>query len=148
MISAKISDFTDSLYVNFTRDQGEAIIGMPADAYKKKTDQMSEDEISDFFDTLMFKHYNIMIKGRMETYQGEQRIRYFALKVLPSEGPQGVRHVQNENRSLLDRLKIYQDMPDRSQTDNNKDQQMDDNNNDGGMFGQASMMGNGYSGYM
>jgi len=68
MISAKISDFTDSLYVNFTRDQGEAIIGMPADAYKKKTDQMSEDEISDFFDTLMFKHFNIMIKGRMETY--------------------------------------------------------------------------------
>jgi len=39
-------------------------------------------------------------------------------------------------------------MPDRSQTDNNKDQPMDDNNNDGGMFGQASMMGNGYSGYM
>jgi len=39
-------------------------------------------------------------------------------------------------------------MPDRSQTDNNNDQQMDEDNNNGGMFGQASMMGNGYSGYM
>jgi len=93
MISAKISDFTDSLYINFTRDHGEALIGMPADVFKQKSEQMSEDELSDFFDSLMFKHFNIMIKGRMETYMGEQRIRYFALKVLPSEGPQGVRHV-------------------------------------------------------
>ena len=54
---------------------------------------MSEDEQTEFFDSLMFKHLNIMIKGRMETYMGEQRIRYFAIKVMKSEGPQGVRHV-------------------------------------------------------
>ena len=121
MISAKISDFTDSLYINFTREHGEALIGMPADAFKEKIESMTEEQTSDFFDQLMFRHFNILIKGRMETYMGEQRIRYFALKVLPAEGKPGVRHVQNENKSLLDRLKIYQDMPDRSQN-NNQDQ--------------------------
>ena len=33
MITAKVSDFTESLFVNFYRDEGEAIIGMPAEVY-------------------------------------------------------------------------------------------------------------------
>ncbi len=98
----------------------------------------------------MFRPLNITVKGRMETYLGEQRIRYFALKVIPSVGPTGLRHVQDESRSLLDRLKIYENMPDRGQMKKNNDfdQQMEDNGM--GMFG--GMMGgtNGYShgGYM
>ena len=34
--TAKISDFSESLYVNFVREQGEAIIGMPAGVFKEK----------------------------------------------------------------------------------------------------------------
>lgn len=44
MINAKISDFTESLYVNFTREQGEAIMGMPAEEYKKRDKDWTDDE--------------------------------------------------------------------------------------------------------
>lgn len=36
LISAKVSDFTDSLFVNFYREEGEAIMGMPAEVFRSK----------------------------------------------------------------------------------------------------------------
>jgi len=36
MIQAKITDFTESLFVNFSKENGEAIIGMPAELFKTK----------------------------------------------------------------------------------------------------------------
>ena len=44
MISAKVSDFTESLYVNFARENGEAIMGMPAEVYREKSMNWSPDE--------------------------------------------------------------------------------------------------------
>lgn len=125
MISAKISDFTDSLYINFAREQGEAIIGMPAEAFKTKSENMTSEELQEFFDSLMFRPFNIMIRGRMESYMGEQRVRYFAIKVLPREGPKSRQFLQNESKSLLERLNIYKDMPTKENR-NEMDEQMDD----------------------
>lgn len=71
MISAKVSDFTESLYVNFARENGEAIMGMPAEAYREKSSNWSPDETQDFFDSLMFRPINVLIRGRLETYMGE-----------------------------------------------------------------------------
>lgn len=115
MISAKVSDFTESLFVNFSQDNGEAIIGMPAEVYKSKEEQWTPEEKQDFFDQITFKQFNILIRGKMENYMGEQRTRYWALKVQPRTGNQGQRLLLNENKALLDRLGLYNDMPTKDQ---------------------------------
>ena len=53
-----------------------------------------------FFDQLLFRHFNIMIKGKIEQYNGENRMRYFAIKVLPH-------NTSAENKALLRRLELY-----------------------------------------
>lgn len=129
MINAKISDFTESLYVNFAREQGEAIIGMPAEVFKSKAENWTQEETQEFFDTLTFKQYKVVLRARMESYMGEQRTRYFAIKVIPRTGPAGLMILQNENKSLIDRLNIYKNMPMKDSRGNNdmmNDDQMDD----------------------
>lgn len=39
MLLAKISDLSDSVYVNFYRDQGEKIMSVAADTLKKLKDE-------------------------------------------------------------------------------------------------------------
>jgi hypothetical protein len=41
-----------------------------------------------------------MVKGKFENFNGESRMRYFAVKVFPH-------NVQAENRALLKRLDMY-----------------------------------------
>jgi hypothetical protein len=62
----------------------------------------AEDEyvMSTFFDKLLFRQFNIMIKGKFEQFNGENRMRYFAVKVLPY-------NMQSENKALLRRLELY-----------------------------------------
>lgn len=86
---------------------------MPAEAFKQKEKDWGEDEKQEFFDSLMFKQFNILLRGRMEAYMGEQRTRYFAIKVQQRTGTLGQRILQNENKALLERLNIYKDMPEK-----------------------------------
>ena len=44
MINAKVSDFTESLDVNFVRENGEAIMGMTAEIYREKSMNWNQDE--------------------------------------------------------------------------------------------------------
>jgi len=71
MINAKVSDFSSSLYINFTRELGETIMGMPAEVFRTKSAMWNSDETQEFFDSLLFKHYKVVIKARMESYMGE-----------------------------------------------------------------------------
>ena len=103
MIRCKISDFTESIWVNFAREHGASLMGMTADKFKEFRDSHSEEEVQNYFDGLMFKPLNIMVKGKFESYNGEQTMRYFAVKVLPQK-------IQVENKALLDRLQIYSEM--------------------------------------
>ena len=50
MIQAKISDFSDSIYVNFSREQGEFLIGKSAAELKTFKATNSEEVVSDYFD--------------------------------------------------------------------------------------------------
>lgn len=68
MITAKIADFTDSLYVNFAREHGTAIMGMTAEQFKEFRDSSDEETINEYMDGLLYKPYNIMVKGRFEYY--------------------------------------------------------------------------------
>jgi len=94
MITAKISDFTESIHVIFARDQGTALMGMTAQEFKEFKDNNSEEVVQAYFDKLHFKTFNIMVKGKYEYYNGEQRMKYFVVKVFPH-------NVQAENRALL-----------------------------------------------
>lgn len=103
MITARISDFTDSIYVNFARDQGAALMGMTAVEFKEYRENNSEADVQTFFDSLLFKKFNIMVKGKYEFFNNEYRMRYFAIKVFPC-------NVQAENKALLKRLEMYEKM--------------------------------------
>lgn len=44
-----------------------------------------------------------MVKGKYEYYNGEQRMKYFVVKVFPH-------NVQAENKALLKRLEMYENL--------------------------------------
>jgi len=83
MIMARISDFTDSIYVYFTRENGTSLMGKTAEQFKEFKDTHTEEEIQNYFDSIFFKSLNIMVKCKYEHYNGEQRMRFFAVKTMP-----------------------------------------------------------------
>lgn len=68
--------------------------------FKKSAD---ERELNDYFDSLMFKQMNVMVKCKYEYYQNEPKMKFFAVKTYP-------RNVLAENKSLLERMEIYSHM--------------------------------------
>jgi len=45
MVTAKISDFTESIYINFAREHGASLIGMAAEKFKDFRETETEEEI-------------------------------------------------------------------------------------------------------
>jgi len=45
MITAKVSDFTDSIYVNFAREHGAALMGMNAEEFKEFKETETEEKV-------------------------------------------------------------------------------------------------------
>lgn len=103
MITAKISDFTESIHVTFAREQGTQLMGMTAQEFMKFKNNNTEEDVQEYFDKLHFKTYNLMVKGKYSYYNGEQRMKYFVVKVFPH-------NVQSENKALLKRLAIYENL--------------------------------------
>jgi hypothetical protein len=73
---------------------------MSAEEFREFKETESEERVQAHFDSLLFKTFNVMVKGKLEVYNQEQRMRFFAVKVFPH-------NVQAENRALLKRLEIY-----------------------------------------
>ena len=73
---------------------------MTAEQFKEFKDTETEENVQAYFDSLMFKTFNIMVKGKFEYYNNENRMKFFAVKVFPH-------NVQAEDRALLKRLEIY-----------------------------------------
>lgn len=73
---------------------------MSAEEFKDFKESETEDKVNQYFDSLLFKTFNIMVKGKFEIFNGENRMRFFAVKVFPH-------NIQAENRALLRRLEIY-----------------------------------------
>ena len=111
MITAMISDFTESIYVNFAREHGTSLMGMSAEEFKTFKDTQSEATVQKYFDDLLFKSFNIMVKGKYEYFNGENRMRYFAVKVFPH-------NVVSENKALLSRLDMYKQIEDKGDNQN------------------------------
>ena len=78
-------------------------MGMSAEEFKEFKENEDPERVSQLFDDISFQTFNIMIKGKFEFFKGENRIRYFAVKVFPH-------NIQLENKALLQRLKLYKGM--------------------------------------
>ena len=55
MITAKITDFTDAIYVNFAREHGTALMGMTAQEFREMRENSDNETVSQFFDNLLFR---------------------------------------------------------------------------------------------
>ena len=77
-------------------------MGMSAEQFRKFKENNDEETVKKHFDQLRFKKFNIMVKGKYEYYNGENKMKYFAIKVLPY-------NVQAENKALINRLEGSQD---------------------------------------
>ena len=73
---------------------------MSAEEFKELRETGSEEKVQAYLDSLNFKYMHILVKGKIEYFKDENRMRFFAVKVSPHS-------VQEENRALLKRLKIY-----------------------------------------
>ena len=102
MFNAQISDFTGSIWVCFTKEHGNALLGMSAHEYDAIKDD--QDKVDELVDSLQFKKVNMMIRGRQSSYNGETRLKYFAVKVIPQA------NIISENQALLKRLDCYNDV--------------------------------------
>ena len=110
IFSAPIMDSSGTLYVTFSGEMGDYVLGMSAETFEKKQQGWSEQEYEAFLESLNFKNLNILIKPQVDTYNGQPRVRYFAQKVVE-------RNLVKENTSLLQRLEVFDEMPLKNKQD-------------------------------
>jgi hypothetical protein len=55
MLSAKLADVSDSIFVNFYRQEGTAVMGLPADKLKDIKDQGDIQVINDTFQDRLYR---------------------------------------------------------------------------------------------
>ncbi len=108
MLMAKMSDVSGNVFISFPRELGDSLLGMTAEDFKRFRENNDEDTVKDLFHTRHFKQHCVLVKARQDSFNNssgfeqEGRMKYFAMKVLPYS-------LQQENRMLLNRLKLYSD---------------------------------------
>lgn len=73
---------------------------MTAEQFKLFKDFSSEEAVAAHLDSVLFKTMNIMVKGKIECFNGESRMRYFAVKIFQH-------NLLAENKAMLKRLDTY-----------------------------------------
>lgn len=56
--------------------------------------------MDEFFESLSFKKFSLVLRAKYESYGGDTKLKYFAFKVQPYS-------LEMENKSLLNRLQMY-----------------------------------------
>jgi hypothetical protein len=106
MVMARIADLSDSIYVNFYRQQAECIMGdVSASEFRKIKNQEDQEALNAIFTDALFRPYQFNIKVNLRTYNEETKMNFACLKAFPVES------WSRENRQLLRRLEIYQNIP-------------------------------------
>ncbi|CAI2359121.1 unnamed protein product [Moneuplotes crassus] len=130
MLTARISDATDSLFVNLYRDNANPIMGgMTADEYSRfrednltkvdeKIDQRTLALFKDKITSNYFKHHSILIRIKPEEHNNEIRFKYAGTTSIKGNNPSSNdnKYIQfsfkKDNQNLLDRLECYSNKPD------------------------------------
>ena len=109
MLSAKISDLSGSIYIQFPRELGDPIMGgMSAKDFRdfKEANSHDPEAVRNYLqDNVLNKYHQILIKASTDQYSssrgdGENRFKFYAVKVLP-------RSLNEEDNLLLKRLIIF-----------------------------------------
>ena len=86
MLTAKITDASESFFVNFYRTNAEPIMGgMTADEFNrlKPVDPKETDRLRDIVNQNLYKNQSILLKVRAEQHnENEYRYKYVGTKVL------------------------------------------------------------------
>jgi len=100
MVSAKISDISETVFVNFYREQGTQIMGITAERLKAIKDEGDIQVINDAYQDRHYKHFELSIKAKQRNHQDDYRPSFFAVKVFAHS-------FYHENQVLLKRLELY-----------------------------------------
>ncbi|CDW80181.1 replication protein a 70 kda dna-binding subunit-like [Stylonychia lemnae] len=100
MLLVKLQDQSESVYVNFYREQGFQIMNQTADAINNLQRENRHDLVNEAFFDAQFKNYQIQIKAKRNRKGENSRLSYYATKILNHSFNQ-------ENLELLKRLDIY-----------------------------------------
>eukprot|EP00347_Sterkiella_histriomuscorum_P004404 403360589 len=112
MLSAKLADASDAQFINFYKQEGTLIMGLPADKLKEIKDQGDIQVINDTFSDRQFRKFGLIVKPKQLTYQnnngnnygqeeGAKNFRLNCTKVMEHSW-------QIENQMILSRLKLYE----------------------------------------
>ena len=54
-------------YLQFMGDTGDIVMGMPATEFKPIKENSSKEEVENYLNTLTFKDYSMIIRGKLES---------------------------------------------------------------------------------
>lgn len=66
-----------------------------------------EEEVTQFFQSFLFKKLNIMVKAKQEHYMGELKTKFYAVRVFPASYE--LENISMNNRLLMYKTKQYMD---------------------------------------
>lgn len=75
-------------------------MGKSAKEFETFRQTNDEQTVDNYFNTLMFKPMNMMVRGKYEYYNNEPKMKFFAVKTFP-------RNIVTESKALLERLEVY-----------------------------------------
>ena len=64
MLLAKISDVSETLFVNFYRDEGTALMGLKAEKLRELKDQGDIQVINEVYQDRLYRQFGFLIKVR------------------------------------------------------------------------------------
>jgi replication factor A1 len=106
MLRAKISDVSDAAYVDFYRNEGTALMGLPADKLKELKDQGDIQVINEAYADRLYRHFAFLLKVRTRPgfgdNAGQLQYSYSCIKIIPHQ-------YKTENHMLLLRLNVYKE---------------------------------------
>jgi len=106
VLSGKIEDCTDNVFASFYGEPGEKILGITAQELKNRTENKDikvKESVTDLYRAAVFKKHGILLKGRHENYNGEQKLKYSVYRIQDY-------NVDRENKQLLKRLAMYEEI--------------------------------------
>ena len=109
MLTAKVGDLSDSIFVNFYRNNAEPIMGgMTAEEYNKMRfeEGMTIEKFKEKIESNFYKQHSILLKAKPEQHMSDDvRFKFIGTKILDYS-------FKKENWNLLDRLECYSAKPD------------------------------------
>jgi hypothetical protein len=72
MLCAKIADLSETIFVNFYRHEGTALMGMQAEKLKELKDQGDIQVINEAYNDRLYRQFGFLIKMRVRPGFGDR----------------------------------------------------------------------------